>query len=144
MIISHVLPLPLPSSSSQFQMRVTAVTLTAIATLGSCHSIHQTAKPKAYLDKSADSEKNLTSDSPKSGDMCPHASPEDSASRACASTRCQNNSRIPCAGNSAVMRQNYFASSHVSLRDMSSCHVSVLHHPPTLAHINSGLLTVGH
>ena len=80
--ISGVLPLPSPSSSSHCQKRVTAVTPTVPATLGSHCSAHPTVKAKALSDRTDNPEKNPTKNSQKPIHTRLHAPLEVSASRA--------------------------------------------------------------
>ena len=80
--ISGVLSLPSPSSSSHCQKRVTAVTPTVPATLGSHCSTHPTVKAKALSDRTDNPEQNPTKNGQKALHMRLHAPPEVSASRA--------------------------------------------------------------
>ena len=87
MDISGVLPLPSPSSSNHWQKRVTAVTPTVPATLGSCRSAHPTVKAKTLSDRTDNPEQNPTKNGQKTAHTRPHTPPEFSTSRTRASTR---------------------------------------------------------
>ena len=80
--ISDVLPLLSPSSSSHCQKRVTAVTPTIPATLGSHRSAHPTAKVNTQSDRTANPEQNPIKNDQKQHHTCAHAPPEVCTSRA--------------------------------------------------------------
>ena len=137
MDISGVLPLPSPSSSSHCQKRVTTVTPTVPATLGSHCSAHPTVKAKALSDRIDNPEQNPTKNGQKTLHTCLHAPPEVSASRAHASTRLHAPSlsltrhtrqtrRPPRAPRlyTCPTRQLRFVNCHVSPSVTSPCHVS--------------------
>ena len=69
-VIFGFLLLPLLSSSSHYQKRVTTVTPIVPVTLGSHRSVHQTAKAKAYCDRTANLEQNPTKNSHRGQDTC--------------------------------------------------------------------------
>ena len=80
--VSGVLLLPSPSSSSHCQKRVTVVTPTVPATLGSHCSTHPTVKAKALSDRTDHPEQNPTKNDQKTLHTRLHVPLEFSASRA--------------------------------------------------------------
>ena len=137
MDISGVLPLPSPSSSSHCQKRVTAVTPTVPATLGSRCSAYPIVKAKALSDRTDNPEKNPTKNGQKKLHTRLHAPPEVSASRARAPraatrrhtpslslTRSTRQTRRPPRATRAYTRQLCSANCHVSPSVTSPCHVS--------------------
>ena len=140
MDISGILLLPSPSSSSHCQKRVTVVTPTVPATLGSHRSAYPTVKAKALSDKTDNHEQNPTKNGQKPPHTRPHALAEISASRTCApraATRLHTPSvsltrqvtrplRAPRAHthHTCLLRFTYY---HISLRVTSHCHISTRH-----------------
>ena len=128
--ISGILPLPSPSSSSHCQKRVTIVTPTVPATLGSHCSAHPTIKGKALSDRKDNPEQNPTKNDQKTPHMRLHVPSEDSASRACVisiphvpghtASMCPHRSHTP-------MCLLCFTNFRVSPRVMSHFHVSTRH-----------------
>ena len=147
MNISGILPLPSPSSSSHCQKRVTAVTPTVPTILGSHCSAHPTVKAKALSNKTDNPEQNPTKNGQKPPYTRPHATAEDSASRARAATRLHTPSvsltRQDTWPPRAHTRLLCFTYCHVSPRVRSHCHV-ITRHPLTVDLTKPLTLTVDH
>ena len=137
--ISGVLLLPSPSSSSHYQKRVTAVTPTVPATLGSHCSAHPTVKAKALSDRTDNSEKNPTKNDQKPLHTRLHAPPEVSASRARAprtATRRHSHSRAPHAIPDVLHTPHALARApRPSFVSQTATSTLVLRHTATSAHV---------
>ena len=144
MDIVGVLPLPSPLSSSHCQKRVTAVTPTVPTTVGSHHSVHPTAKAKAYSDRTTNIEQNSTKNNQKGPDMRLHAPPEAFDCRTHAphaAMRCHQYTCATCAGHPAFTcstrsrPSEFIVILHMSM-PASSVYVSTSRQLPMSAHVS--------
>jgi len=77
MVFFGVFSLPSPLPSMHYQKQVTAIKPTTTTALGSSTFVHQTAKPKASIDRSDNPKDNPTKINSTQCSTCPHTLPKD-------------------------------------------------------------------